>query len=142
MNQEPDPVVGVPADDPGFVDGYPQALVHPLGSDSQFSDDRTTNRLTRWTDFKESDRLGAFRTPMLRNVALRGPFMHAGQLKTLRDVVKFYNDGGSDSGFPGTKSDKMKKLNLSDQEMDDLVAFMETLTGGAIPAELVSEPRD
>jgi cytochrome c peroxidase len=68
--------------------------------------------------------------------------MHAGQLKTLRDVVKFYNDGGSDTGFPGTKSDKMKKLNLTDQEVDDLVAFMETLTGGPIPAELVSEPKD
>jgi cytochrome c peroxidase len=142
LDQMPDAALGVPDEDRGFVDGYPEALKHPLGSYTKFSDDPMTKRLTRWDDFKDSDRSGAFRTPMLRNVGERGPFMHAGQLETLRDVVKFYNDGGQESGFPGTKSDKMVKLNLTEQEIDDLVAFLETLTGGPIPTELVSEPTD
>ena len=64
----------------------------------------------------------AFKTPTVRDAALRPPFMHSGGEKTLRDVVMFYNKGG------GT-SDKnldplMVPLGLSAEEVDALVAFM------------------
>ena len=74
----------------------------------------------------EKDR-GAFKTPTLRNVALSPPYMHDGSQRTLEEVVEWYNKGGHKNS---TLSDKMKVLNLTDQEKADLVAYMvEGLTG-------------
>jgi cytochrome c peroxidase len=77
----------------------------------------------------ESDR-GAFRTPTLRNIAQTAPYMHDGSLKTLRAVVDFYAGGGNSN--PGLDKD-MKPLNLTSRERDDLVAFLESLTGDMPP---------
>lgn len=80
---------------------------------------------TQWRD------MGSFKTPTLRNVAKTAPYMHDGSLETLLDVVKFYNNGGrvkeSDPTFD-FQSGGIRPLNLSDEQMDDLVAFMEALT--------------
>lgn len=74
---------------------------------------------------------GAFRTPSLRNVAKTAPYMHDGSLKTLKEVVDFYVGGGSSN----PQLDKqMKQLTLTGRERDDLVAFLESLTG-EIPAD-------
>lgn len=84
---------------------------------------------------------GAWRTPGLRDVAITGPYMHNGMYKTLREVVVHYNQGGvHDRGGEsiGTIDAKIKPLNLTEQEIDDLVAFMETLTGQVDP--VVTEP--
>ena len=73
----------------------------------------------------EKDR-GAFKTPTVRNVALTAPYMHDGSQKTLAEVVEWYAKGG----HPNPQlSDKVKKLELSDQDKKDLVVFMEALTG-------------
>ena len=70
---------------------------------------------------------GAFKTPTLRNVAMTPPYMHDGSQETLAEVVEWYNKGGHKNQW---LSDKMKPLNLTDQEKTDLVAFMvEGLTG-------------
>ena len=70
---------------------------------------------------------GAFKTPTLRNVALSAPYMHDGSQETLEEVVEWYNKGGHKNPW---LSDKMKPLNLTDQEKADVVAFMkEGLTG-------------
>jgi len=67
--------------------------------------------------------LGRFRTPSLRNVALRAPYMHNGGLKTLEEVVEFYNRGGDFDPF--TKDDSfIRPLFLSEQEKADLVVFL------------------
>jgi cytochrome c peroxidase len=80
----------------------------------------------------ELDR-GAFKTPTLRNVALTGPYMHNGTLKTLEDVVEFYDRGGDTvSG----KSALIFKLELNRQQKADLVAFLRSLTGH-VPGSLV-----
>jgi cytochrome c peroxidase len=69
---------------------------------------------------------GAFKTPTIRNVALSPPYMHDGSQKTLMEVVEHYNKGG----IPNKNlSDKIKKLDLKQQEKEDLVAFMEACTG-------------
>ncbi len=68
---------------------------------------------------------GAFKTPGLRNVALSAPYMHDGSIGTLQEVVLFYNRGG---GPAAGKSRLIRPLNLSDQEVADLVAFMGALT--------------
>ena len=69
---------------------------------------------------KEEDK-GAFKTPTLRNVVFSPPYMHDGSQQTLEEVVEWYNKGG----HPNPQlSDKIKKLDLADQEKQDLVAFM------------------
>lgn len=59
---------------------------------------------------------GAFNTPTLRDIAHTGPYMHNGSLKTLHDVIVFYDSGSS-----------VSPLNLTPAEMDDLVAYLRAL---------------
>jgi cytochrome c peroxidase len=72
----------------------------------------------------ESER-GAFKTPTLRNIAQTPPYMHDGSEATLRAVVEFYNRGGRPNP---NLAKEIKPLGLSDQEIVDLVAFMESLS--------------
>lgn len=66
------------------------------------------------------------RTPSLRNVAKTAPYMHDGAFSSLKQVIEFYNKGGA----PHKGQDvRIKKLNLSEDEIESLVAFLETLTG-------------
>ncbi len=67
----------------------------------------------------------AFKTPGLRNIALRAPYMHNGSVATLPAVVRHY-----DGGFTKrpSLSAEVYKLNLSTKEVEDLVAFMKTLS--------------
>ena len=69
---------------------------------------------------------GKFRTPILRNVALTAPYMHDGSLKTLKEVVDFYVGGGNSN--PGLDRE-IKALNLTKPQREDLVTFLESLTG-------------
>jgi cytochrome c peroxidase len=73
----------------------------------------------------EADRY-AFKTPTLRNVELTAPYMHDGSVSTLRGVIDFYNAGG---GRQRPKSPLLRKLDLTEREKSDLVAFLESLTG-------------
>lgn len=76
-----------------------------------------------------------YRTPSLRNVALTAPYMHNGSLATLREVVELYNHGG----VPNEVLDPLiHPLKLTTEEVDDLVAFLESLTGDNVQA-LVSD---
>ncbi|WP_144392909.1 cytochrome-c peroxidase [Pleionea sediminis] len=72
---------------------------------------------------------GAFKTPGLRNIALSPPYMHDGSKATLEEVMEFYNRGGD--GAKNT-SNVIKPLNLTKQEIYDLVAFMGALTDPVI----------
>jgi cytochrome c peroxidase len=82
----------------------------------------------------DSDR-GAFKTPTLRDVAKRGPYMHDGSEKTLEDVIAYYDRGGVKNPWLSTD---MKPLTLTAQERADLVEFMKALTGRIDPE--VSRP--
>lgn len=80
----------------------------------------------------------AFKTPSLRNVADRAPYMHAGQLATLRDVVAHYNQAPA---APGGKSELLAPLQLSDGERAALIAFLRTLSAPlATPAHWLARP--
>lgn len=69
---------------------------------------------------------GAFKTPTIRNVEFSAPYMHDGSLNTLMEVVEHYNKGG----IPNKNlSDKIFPLNLTQQEKEDLVAFMKACSG-------------
>jgi cytochrome c peroxidase len=67
----------------------------------------------------------AFKTPGLREIARRAPYMHDGSLATLEQVVEHYDRGGVDRP---SRSDLMKPLGLTIEEKADLVAFLKTLT--------------
>ncbi|MFZ5483386.1 MAG: cytochrome-c peroxidase [Pseudomonadota bacterium] len=92
---------------------------------------------------------GKFKVPTLRNIALTAPYMHNGYFKTLRGVVAFYNDRDVKPRCKGERAEaealaqgcwpapelarnvnteEMGRLGLSEQEVDDIVAFMATLT--------------
>lgn len=73
----------------------------------------------------DSADLALFKVPSLRNVGLSAPYMHDGSLATLEDVVGHYNAGGQDHP---QKDDRIKTLNLTDKEIDDLIAFLNALT--------------
>lgn len=84
------------------------------------------------------DELGAFKTSTLRNVAVTAPFMHDGSLKTLRDVVEHYNNGGITKKTDPVNdflSGGIRPLDLTDDEISDLVAFLETLTSPQFAAQ-------
>jgi cytochrome c peroxidase len=80
----------------------------------------------------------AFKTPGLREIARRSPFMHDGSLATLEAVVEHYDRGGVDRP---SRSDLMKPLGLTAQEKSDLVAFMKTLTSNLSPTAVPVLPR-
>jgi cytochrome c peroxidase len=101
---------------------------------SNFTDERFHNTGVGWgkkpadlgraaVTRKEADR-GKFKTPTLRGVALTGPYMHDGSVKTLEDVVEFYNKGGIAN--PGLDP-LLKPLKLSKEEVQALVAFLKAL---------------
>lgn len=70
-----------------------------------------------------------YKTPGLRNVALTAPYMHNGSMSTLRDVVDFYDAGGiPNEGL----SPLIKALGLGEREKQDLVRFLESLTGSNV----------
>jgi cytochrome c peroxidase len=96
-------------------------------TDDKFHDIGTsTSDLGRGREVKDESLNFAFKTPTLRSVALRAPYMHDGSVPTLGDVVKFYEKGGI---ARPSRSPMLFPIGLSDQDRLDLVAFMETLTG-------------
>ncbi|HET9025036.1 MAG TPA: cytochrome c peroxidase [Burkholderiaceae bacterium] len=84
---------------------------------------------------------GAFKTPSLRNVALRAPYMHAGQLATLEEVVRHYAKsppaavGQSELAHAASHRDR-KRIQLSESDIQDLVAFLGTLSSPIAEAGL------
>jgi cytochrome c peroxidase len=80
----------------------------------------------------------AFKTPGLREITRRGPYMHDGSLPTLDAVMDHYNDGGIDRP---SRSEMIKALGLSKQETHDLVALLKTLTSNMDPTAVPVLPR-
>ena len=70
---------------------------------------------------------GAFKTPTLRNVEKSGPYFHDGSVADLREVVHIMASGGGDAGHFPKKDPLLIDRKLSDQEIDQLVAFLKTL---------------
>jgi len=80
----------------------------------------------------------AFKTPGLREISRRNPYMHDGSLATLEQVVEHYDKGGVDRP---SRSDLMKPLGLTPQEKSDLVTFLKTLTSDLNPTAMPVLPR-
>ncbi|MCE9545245.1 MAG: c-type cytochrome [Planctomycetia bacterium] len=75
---------------------------------------------------KNETETGAYKTPTIRNIDQTGPYMHDGSMQTLEEVVNWYAKGG----HPNPHLDKdVRKLDLTDQDKADLVAFMKSCSG-------------
>jgi cytochrome c peroxidase len=103
-----------------------------------FSDERFWNTGVAWNPntagFTDDGRYeisrnererGSFKTPTLREVARTAPYMHNGSLATLADVVEFYNQGGRRN----RNTQIVRPLNLTDEDKQALVKFLESLSG-------------
>ncbi len=79
---------------------------------------------------------GQFKVPSLRNVAVSAPYFHNGYFDNLNDAVRFYSERDVPGKFPAPEAsqnvnkDELGDLHLTPQEIDDIVAFLKTLTDG------------
>jgi cytochrome c peroxidase len=106
-------------------------LFHDIGT--------TTTDRGRGREVKDDELMQfAFKTPTLRSVAPRPPYMHNASQANLHEVMKHYEKGGIDRP---SRSPLMMPIELTDQERDDLVAFMETLTGATDQAAVTGSVR-
>ena len=123
-----------PYDDGHFADVL--RLADPFNGAGIYSDDRDAGAAKLAGLAQTESMMGQFRTKSLRHVAQTAPYFHDGSVPTLEAVVRFYNSGGGTTGYPGAKDPRMVPLNLSEQEILDLVAFLESLTGAPVPERL------
>lgn len=131
------------------------------GTHGQISRTAQNNGLDLNTDKDNGAGGGRFKAPSLRNVAVRAPYMHDGRFKTLRQVIEHYNSGvqnhanldralserrgrGPDRGVRNqfgqrgnNQNSRPQRLNLSQIEIDALVAFLNTLTD----TKFLNDPR-
>ena len=134
---------GVPAalglpEDTGRAKGVQQVLADEFNCLSTYSDaapeDCGELRFAKADDHALERQ---FKPPSLRNVAERAPYMHAGQFATLREVLHHYNRAPA---APAGHSE-LKPLNLSEQELGQLEAFLRSLSGPLnTPPELLAPP--
>jgi cytochrome c peroxidase len=103
------------------------------------------SHLGRFAVDEQLSSMGAFKTSTLRNIELTAPYMHDGSIETLRDVVVHYNNGGAtNEGDPINPflSGGIRPLDLTDEQIDDLVAFMEALTSAGLePQAAPAKPK-
>lgn len=140
--------------------GVPRNPDIPANADSTYYDLGLCGPVR--TDLTDRPELcGAFKVPTLRNVATRQVFFHNGQFKTLKDALRFYvrRDTNPEEFYPIGTDGKIQKFNdlpeqfqknvntteapynrtvgmapaLSDAEIDDVIAFLKTLTDGYTP---------
>lgn len=84
---------------------------------------------------------GHFKTPSLRNVEVRGHFMHDGRFSTLEEVVEFYNSGVQDTPDLDESLRNPVQLGLTPEQVQQLVAFLKTLTDNTfLTSDLFSNP--
>jgi cytochrome c peroxidase len=118
-------------DVPQLAGAYIDAKVKASEVDVKVLGDKRTSELGRFAVTTGLDDLGAFKTPTLRNVAVTAPYMHDGGKATLRDVVVHYNNGGVTNEGDHVNdflSGGIRPLDLTDDEIADLVEFMDALT--------------
>jgi cytochrome c peroxidase len=135
-------------EDAGRFGGIERLLRDPFNATGKFSDAPDGGRGLPTAFVANSDRFkGAFKTPGLRNVAIRAPYFHRGQFQSLTQVLQFYSTlEDPRPGRKGARGDPPRghgilvPLHLSAAEIADLVAFLRTLTGAGINPELTRAP--
>ncbi len=106
--------------DKGRAEGIGKVLSDEFNCFGKYSDAKPEEcPELRFIDTNRSKYAGAFKTPTLRNVAARPPYMHDGQLKTLAEVMNFYRRSGSH---------ELGHQDLTNEELSKIEAFLKTLS--------------
>jgi cytochrome c peroxidase len=117
-------------------------------SGPQFTDEGFHNTGVAWSEGALQDEgratvtgktyhRGAFKTPTLREVGQRGPYMHDGSLATLEDVIEFYDGGGNHNPY---LDENIVPLHLSEAEKRALLAFLRTGLSGSMLDGMPEKP--
>lgn len=127
--------IGIPNADEGRFKGIRQALKSEFNCLSEYSDAEEKDCAElKFANKKRLEILGAFKVPTLRNIAQTAPYMHAGQFKTLTEVLQHYNSKPKDS----IGHNELLKIDLSENELRYLEAFLHSLTSSVdVPANLL-----
>ncbi len=115
------------SEDRGRADGIDKVRADEFNCLSEWSDaDPEKDCATlRFMDTDPAGYIGAFKVTTLRNIAGRPPYMHAGQLKSLSEVLRFYREAAR-------SNPELGHGNLTDKELEQLEIFLGTLTGPVI----------
>lgn len=114
--------------DPGRQGGIKRLLANPYNLLGRHNDDASRENATATRHLRPEHRnFGEFKVPSLRNLKQTAPYMHNGSLATLRDVVRHYSEIDEDR-LHSDGERILKPLHLSEAEIDDLVAFLESLS--------------
>jgi len=133
--------IGVSARDQDFAGLAREALSVLETNNSQEAVDRLalateTSQLGRFMVTRNRADIGAFKTQQLRNIGLTAPYMHDGTLRTLWDVMDHYNKGGEPNPY---LDGGIEPLALTEPEIDQVVAFLFTLTDDRFSEQNASE---
>lgn len=113
----------------GRYTGAQQVIKSPFNCRSEYNDTKSNKENNPCDELKyivmnRHETFGAMKTPSLRNVSRTAPYMHAGQYKTLRDVLKHYNDPPP---LTNRQSALFLNIELNEDELDQLEGFLRTL---------------
>ena len=113
----------------GRYTGAQQVIKSPFNCRSEYNDSPMDNSVKQCDELEyivmdRHETFGAMKTPSLRNVSRTAPYMHAGQYKTLRDVLKHYNDPPA---LTNRQSALFLDIDLNEEELDQLEVFLRTL---------------
>ena len=111
---------------PNFNETELEIIGVPETADNKALDDD----LGRYDVYHTEERKFAFKTPSIRNIDKTAPYMHNGVYNTLEEVMNFYNKGGGEGlGYVvPNQTLPFDNLNLSEEEINAVIAFMKTLT--------------
>lgn len=136
------PLTAELGEDQGRQLGVTQLLADPFNGIGRFSDDAGEAAHLKLDYIKSRvDNIGQFKTPSLRNVGVTAPYMHQGQFATLRDVLRHYST--FENAFDPIRNHferTLVPLELTDEQMDELQAFLHSLTDIDIDPALLTQP--
>jgi cytochrome c peroxidase len=127
---------GGPVPDKGRAEGVRKLLRDEFNCLGEYSDARPEQCIELlYLAADDDSQTGSFRTPSLRNVALRPPFMDAGQFATLAQVVRHYQRapaaaiGRSEITSRGSRNPDRIVIRLTEADVQDIAAFLDALSG-------------
>ena len=130
----------MPSGDRGRLEGVLLVRDEVFNGVGAFSDDPNSaeDKLAFLTI--ENEQEGQFKVPTLRNVATHPPYFHGGHAETLEDAVRHYGQPELETPEFGHREDLLMQVSLDDQQVADLVAFLESLSSEPSDPELESSP--
>jgi cytochrome c peroxidase len=126
--------------DSGRYGGIAAVLADPFNAIGRYSDDPSERERAVSFLISRPDTQGQFKVPTLRNVTQTAPYMHDGRFASLTDVLHFYSNdaGAAQSGHH--QETILRPLHLSDEAVNDLLAFFDSLTGAPLDPALLQQP--